>query len=103
MSYTPGPWKVKTTDYAGRYVLFNDIVRGRVPKDFGDEDEANARLIAAAPDLLEALKDTRDCLAAHGYCSRWEREVLRLAGTAISKAEGAATPGRHEATESLEH
>lgn len=46
-----------------------------------DENEANARLIAAAPDLLEALQDLCDTL---GECGMTER-----ARAAIAKAEGA--------------
>lgn len=52
----------------------------------GDGHEADARLIAAAPELLEALKD---CLNADaiGYPELW-REAGRQARAAIAKAEG---------------
>lgn len=78
--HTPGPWETAATDD-------NLIVKGRVkiastyPEKFSaDEEGANARLIAAAPELLEALYtflEVGDCAAA--------REE---AHAAIAKAEG---------------
>ena len=59
------------------------------------EPEANAALIAAAPDLLEALKDVLDALGAlnkwwelvgHGIDEKRAKEIL----AAIRKAEGGA-------------
>lgn len=47
-------------------------------------DPANARLIAAAPDLLEALRDAERWMTEHG-CSH-EYPVLRNARAAIRKA-----------------
>lgn len=53
MAYTPGPWKIKMQDnYMRLYMpgpLKEDVARGYVGED-------NARLIAAAPELLEALE-----------------------------------------------
>ncbi len=62
-AHTPGPWKVGDVRHAGGYQLVtaNDdggyICEVQAPTNrfFGfneDEREANARLIAAAPDLL---------------------------------------------------
>ena len=61
--HTPGPWAVVTDDTAAQVKGFpcihsdNYIVVG-VEGMYGDieTDYANARLIAAAPDLLEALE-----------------------------------------------
>lgn len=52
----------------------------------GDKtDEANASLIAAAPDLLAALRDLLDALDANGSAAY---EMLRAAGRdAIAKVE----------------
>ena len=63
--HTKGPWRVEACKSRGdeyRYVRTDDPrlrVICRVPLDHidGREDEANARLIAAAPELLEALED----------------------------------------------
>lgn len=59
MNHTTGPWVVKEGSYGKRYI------QGTRKDEFGNTlddialtDEANARLIACAPDLLEALKET---------------------------------------------
>jgi hypothetical protein len=67
MSLTPGPWEVVAsattcpTDWA--------VVADSRLKFVGDiEHEADARLIAAAPDLLEWLESVHDPESAHfGY------------------------------------
>lgn len=75
--HTPGPWTVtrvsKSTILKDLYVSASPerIARVVVPstsKDIG-EYEANARLIAAAPDLLEALKDLREAIKSRGVIS----------------------------------
>ncbi len=62
-----------------------------------DEDRANARLIAAAPELLEALKEAEAALnfcikAQIGTANDWSKSTPRLALeiviAAIQKAEG---------------
>ena len=51
----------------------------------GNEWKANARLIAAAPELLEALIELADCGA-----EAWgeDRPCVRIARDAIAKATG---------------
>ncbi len=62
MKHTPGPWKVKS-DYnvfsgGGRLVANSGGHSGSVcPEEIHEENKANAILIAAAPDLLEALEN----------------------------------------------
>jgi len=58
--HTPGPWlasRLASPDYAPQYGIYSESN----PNDFaivkGDNAEANARLIASAPDLLEALEN----------------------------------------------
>lgn len=51
-----------------------------------EQDEANARLIAAAPDLLAALKALHSAAWEKG-CSALLSEELQAAMTAIAKAE----------------
>ena len=63
MSYTPGPWSTFTASMRRRGVVRHTVgtadVRicdmwGKDPAFYTAEDAANARLIAAAPDLLVA-------------------------------------------------
>lgn len=57
------------------------------------EQEANARLIAASPDMLEALIECRGLLAA--LCGPDEavaNAVIRQADAAIAKAKGSNAP-----------
>lgn len=74
--HTPGPW-----DYVEGKTLYHVERKGgqgavcSVPKS----READARLIAAAPDLLEALKALSQTLSA---------ETQAMARAAILKAEG---------------
>jgi hypothetical protein len=51
------------------------------------EAEANARLIAAAPEMLEALRKISDMIPAEwGEQGIWQAQ--RIADAAIAKAEG---------------
>jgi hypothetical protein len=76
--HTPGPWF--TTPQYGNYAVYS---RGLVGDDTGDgwepciceldsdepvNHEANARLIAAAPELLEALRDLELGANTVDYC-----------------------------------
>ena len=62
MTYTPGPWKIvraviSAEDYA---IVAGGIIAEvfhRIDDDAFADAEANAHLIAAAPDLLELLKE----------------------------------------------
>lgn len=113
MSHTPGPWKLEDeSDVHASDVLGSDgthvVCFGHDYDDYGrfgwpkgrwsqkkEEEwnatvEANARLIAAAPELLEALEDVLNCVALcpeHGDVvdapSKYED-----ARAAIAKARG---------------
>ena len=82
--HTPGPWELRQSTRHGYW--FIDYEQGGEGHTLTklDCDEANARLISAAPDLLAAL---RDLLAAteETYDSRHERQA---ALDAINKATG---------------
>lgn len=70
MTHTPGPWTYTTWERGDELAIvatnphqwIADVV---IDHDNGDksaaEQAANARLIAAAPELLEALKAITDC------------------------------------------
>jgi len=64
MSHTPGPWTVDPRDYeyvtAGDFCVAAVWMRDVEDRTAKDERDANARLIAAAPDLLEALQRLSD-------------------------------------------
>ena len=102
-THTPGPWEiVKDRDSTQSYVTYR-IGRAAISTEKGvtcsnssalmsvEEAEANARLIAAAPDLLEALQD---CLAlmvnGPDGCADDPIRIETVARAAIAKAEGGA-------------
>ena len=98
--HTPGPWlRDGRTVYAlqhggwrkGEELLVNRFFTHiqRVPDCTDEEAEANARLIAAAPELLEALKDLVRRYDPYAMTGPTEGErVLAQAEAAIAKAEG---------------
>jgi hypothetical protein len=61
--FTPGPWEADELDVFAPsdcpYHPVADCTSNSSCRDY-DTDEANARLIAAAPELLEALRDLMD-------------------------------------------
>ena len=61
--HTPGPWMFDATlkgdgSFGGSYIVSNNAKRTWPLAEVYRED--NARLIAAAPELLDALKDARN-------------------------------------------
>ena len=63
---TPGPWY---TSNEGRLLVRDDewqcVIADGIGCNGDEEEVANARLIAAAPDLLEALIELRKLVAYH--------------------------------------
>lgn len=96
---TPGPWEAKQADDgSAKYWITGDRWIGQVGNGTHGADshafaEANSRLIAAAPDLLEALKAINEaaCYVTEEDPST-QRMGLLLIGTiardVIAKAEG---------------
>ena len=87
--HTPGPWELDTT--FGRQGLIQPVGRdypvAAVTGYYTNagQTEANARLIAAAPEMLEALRDCREALRSiDATCE------LRVVNAAIAKATGEA-------------
>ena len=82
--HTPGPWFSQYDDN-GFYEIGSESVTFTLAFTYGegDTDEANARLIAAAPDLLEALQDVLLELESIGPMEKIDR-----ARAAIAKATG---------------
>jgi len=106
--HTEGPWEI-STDGAGADIC---VIYGgpRRPTDDGkgqgwvyvtgarrildeSEQEANANLISAAPDLLEALEDAIDRLEMFiASCGQWadggDHDAVSNGHAAIAKARG---------------
>lgn len=84
--FTPGPWRAKRTEYsAGNWDILAFVGREHpICQTSCYDAEANARLIAAAPDLLEALRalvyfhDTDDTPAFDIWAKA--RQQIALAG-----------------------
>jgi hypothetical protein len=87
--HTPGPWGVEK--YEPSCLTMGGQALGHVAPDTAssEEREVNARLIAAAPELLEALKSL---LAHHRVQSLPSTDTLtpriEAARAAIARAEG---------------
>jgi len=65
--HTPGPWRVDFNKYDSQWRVYTDgeqshPVINSLFKPTGYQGEADARLIAAAPQLLEALLAAREKL-----------------------------------------
>ena len=88
--HTPGPWYVVGEDCEGRQIIASgnpeDNRATVIAQTFiCDEEQANARLIAAAPDLLEALEQALTML--HDVYNKDTPSIARLRAT-INKAQG---------------
>lgn len=118
--HTPGPWMVDETNALGAYGVWTDYAThpGHDGAGYGtqicsvtslsfslghaerrSQRDANARLIAAAPDLLAACEDALRCLTAAVKVGLnfppdevreivAEHAVLKELRTAIAKAKG---------------
>jgi hypothetical protein len=107
--HTPGPWIVNSegqiTDLQDRTIVPNvhahNVRSNAFPRGSGqyvaedDGGEANARLIAAAPEMLDALRLALTCLdaAADGRLGDVKDEIggtANIVDEVITKAEGGA-------------
>lgn len=93
--HTPGPWHIRTINaFVGvgskdRPIATIDNKYPYNNANLVDETKANAKLIAAAPDLLEALKTAVDLLNQHDQLeTQYEQESINQITDAIDKAEG---------------
>jgi len=94
--FTPGPWKFSDWEqfgdtrfyisqqegapYTEHYSDVASLIAETVSSELVDIQRANATLIAAAPDLLDALQEITQCGAeAWGEdrpCVKWARSVI---------------------------
>jgi len=92
--HTDGPWAFECGDHSHRYVHVTDADDRTVHYKYAAagpneaaRDEANARLIASAPDLLEALQSLVANLAEGDFISETRIDAARAA---IARATGEA-------------
>lgn len=81
--FTPGPWTIRETPESD----YTDFAIHIGPDYIGVYKESDAHLIAAAPELYEALETLiADCLSY----SAWERpcHAIDIAEHALKKARG---------------
>lgn len=97
--HTPGPWKVDEsgsmieTEYQVNLRGEYDHICGFRKNLVGDFDKATARLIASAPDLLEALQRIHRTSVKetfHGNVEQFQEWLDAFTEEAIAKAKGAA-------------
>jgi hypothetical protein len=109
MSHTPGPWRVSSVHTHERSSVFTDAAPTVcVAETWTPQHAANARLIAAAPALYEALKAIVQ--AEEAAFEEWRANNLpdwveghpafdryNAARTALSLAEGSEPSGKEAA------
>jgi len=101
--YSPSPWKVVSNPYYREIVSDEDgtiadacsskYIGGNPIDGYTDKSEANARLIAAAPELLEALEFmfeqiTNEKNASYTFEAYTRGIGIHKARIAIAKAKG---------------
>jgi hypothetical protein len=98
-NFTPGPWRVCSKDgivgvdvrsqsgrrVAATYGICNQARTSKAREARDKQDRANAHLIAAAPEMYEALKAIE---AEHIAFGSLTPDAIRRAAAAIAKAEG---------------
>lgn len=87
-AHTPGPWSIEER-YTDSYAINPNVAwLGASSSDKEGENEANAHLIAAAPDLLVALEEVLSCISETRGADA--RAAVEMAQAAINKAKGEA-------------
>jgi hypothetical protein len=88
--FTPGPWKAEESNV----IAPDGLVVAMVDGSFGSEIEANARLIAVAPDLLDIIEEFLIIMdAGYGFPDR--EKLVSLYGKAkkvYAKTDGYYRP-----------
>jgi hypothetical protein len=84
-AYTPAPWNYSNTAGSHQFAVYEQEIGQDIAIVYNrnEHSEANARLISAAPELLEACKYVIDSAIDFGA---YERE-FRILSSAIAKAE----------------
>ena len=93
MSYTKGPWLIVGNEHAYTIVSEKYVIADVFPPDEGcispeteEEAEANANLIATAPELVEVLERlTKEVEGLLGYAESTLRQVVGHTNVAVMK------------------
>lgn len=86
--HTPGPWTVETYHGSMFKICKPDF---KIGNEVTHRLEADRRLIAAAPELLEALCAVRELMLEHKVpVLEWNKDAFALMRNAIAKATGGA-------------
>ena len=95
VGHTPGPWRVETLHLTGEptaYFVIKDsitsLLRMNGPCAMYSNAEADARLIAAAPDLLQALKAVDATCPCDPDINERFQAAWDMLKAAIARAEG---------------
>lgn len=107
--HTQGPWLIEEDDYGDEHwfggfdcgqITVNGWVNGGVKKDPDEWQQllADARLIAAAPELLEALIEVTATLSwlAHGECRALHDGPIMPSSMAVKTAKAAIAKAKGE-------
>ena len=86
MAHTPGPWIAQNVGGKGWFIVTEDDLILAMTLKGDDSDEADARLVAAAPGLLAALEQLVE--AHDGTHIILQPEHWADARAAIAKAQG---------------
>jgi hypothetical protein len=97
--HTPGPWRFRVPSFGGADIMAGELMVGVVhtkgirsggPLD--PETAANAHLMAAAPDMLKALRRAVLALAFAAETSPAMRDDYEAVSAAIAKATEVMPP-----------
>ena len=89
-THTPGPWTANGADVAKPYYINGpdgEVIVNGSNEEYGVIGRANARLIAAAPELLEACMTADSILQVPGHGREYD-EIRNMLKDAIAKATG---------------
>ena len=95
MSHTPGPWEVRYSTRGGYWFIDHKVAGEGLTLTKLDCSEDDALLIAAAPDLLAAIKEVMEDLHAAHVAGSYQipPSSAAMAFDAIEKATGEKTCG----------
>ena len=93
--WTPGPWRIEGKIEDGEVSIVNRDAPDEVPRDIctAHSGEANARLIAAVPEMDDALGEADECLSelVQGRPESYANAVLFNIRKVRAKARGETT------------